>query len=125
LSKYRILAHLSLPLVFLHARASDNTTIVTLLPIIKCASYISAAQISLYRFISASNVQDRQAFSEALFAIYQVANEIEKKEIRKRIAGKDGLLGVFEKEAESQETIAGAFRSSTLFPRLLLISSCS
>jgi len=81
------------------------------LPTIKDASYGSAAQILLYRFISASNVQDRKAFSEGLITIYRISNEGEKKEIRRRVAGKDGLLGAFEKESDSEEMINSMFRN--------------
>ncbi|GAA5926014.1 Urb1p [Sporobolomyces koalae] len=94
-----------LALVFLHARPSDLVQVTSLLSQSSATSLVPAAQILLHRFIHSSTVEHRRAFATGLVQLYALAHDQDKAEIRGRIAGRDGVLGAFEAEKESEETV--------------------
>lgn len=100
-------------LAYIHARPSDISLVSDVLPLADSKSLAPAAQILLYRFMSAANAGDRAAFAEGLTAVHAACGRFTRGEIRARVASRDGLLGLFETEKDSEEVAAGA--SSRLF----------
>ncbi|GAA5837662.1 hypothetical protein JCM3766R1_000547 [Sporobolomyces carnicolor] len=100
-----MLPRMPLPLLFLHARTTDLSKLLPLLHLHSSSpSLVPAAQIVLHRFVHAAAQDDRQSFAEALVALHVAADEQRKTAIRKRVAAKSGVYGLFETEGAKEET---------------------
>ncbi|GAA5853484.1 hypothetical protein JCM9279_007252 [Rhodotorula babjevae] len=95
----RAIAVIPLPLAFLHARAADladpNVAQVLLTLVDTESAHLSAIQVLLHRFVGSTS----QTLAVFIGDLYRsCVDQAAKKEMRKRIAGSEGLLGVFAKE---------------------------
>ncbi|GAA5902398.1 hypothetical protein JCM8208_007278 [Rhodotorula glutinis] len=95
----RAIAVMPIPLVFLHARTADladPTTARALVALVVAKSaHLAAAQVLLHRFVGSTS----QALADLIGDVYRsCVDQAAKKEMRERIAGSEGLLGVFTKE---------------------------
>ncbi|GAA6025207.1 hypothetical protein JCM11491_004864 [Sporobolomyces phaffii] len=116
----KILAHMPLAFVCLHARPGDVDRVSRLVPGQSSTAIVAAAQVFLYRFVTATSAQDSEAFATGLAALNDEANVAAKAEIRHRAAARDGLRGLFERSKESEESTAV---TTSLIARLFSPSS--
>ncbi|GAA5921027.1 hypothetical protein JCM3775_004058 [Rhodotorula graminis] len=96
----RTIAVMPIPLVFLHARTADlaNPAIARALValVVARSAHLAAAQVLLHRFVGSTS----QALADFIGDVYRSCGDLAaKKEMRERIAGSEGLLGVFARES--------------------------
>ncbi|BGO95132.1 hypothetical protein NBRC10512_006416 [Rhodotorula toruloides] len=98
----RVLAAMPLPLVLIHARATELThpsIARTILGFVSTSSFhVPTVRLLLHRFVNGSQADEVTAF---IVRAYGQAGEAPKKEIKEMLVAQEGLLGVFKRDGLS------------------------